>query len=235
MIGVLFFSSCGMMRSAQEKRAEELGKGLGKSLGTFVMKNNSTLVPYDGLKIKPPFIGKTKFILDGGNEIMARDIQSYQTDMAYYTCTSACGWTPRINLAPISKYQGYRLVSEYQSGINGQPGRSTTRRVQVNFIQKENGPLQNYTPKSLYNMVTDYAPGVELLDGYFKKKQQLSGIGWINTGAFIAGFIMGGTYKTDSNISPVFGAVQYAGVGLMTGSIDLVSLTVKRKEPIIPM
>jgi hypothetical protein len=225
------FGSCGLMRRANEKYIEESAAGLDKSKGTFVMMRDSTIVPYDAMKIKSPLFGKSKFILDGGNEILLSAALAYQTEFTYTTTTSLCGWTTRrIELAPISKYQGSYTTQEYQAGSGtgaSSGGRWKTVTRNKLYIQKGNNSLIEYTPKNLFTLVSDYAPSIELIDEYNKQKKHLRAVGWANTGLAFVSLVMIGSYNETSNIKKI---VPLIGFGGLVGTITYGFINRKKKS-----
>jgi hypothetical protein len=221
-------SSCSVFRKAREKYEEESALGLDKNYKSFVLKKDSSIVEYDALKVKRPLFGKEKFILDGNTEILAKEVIAYQNGSTYYTYTSLCGWsTRRINLAPISKYQGTYTTTTTERNTTTGFSRTSTNVHYQNYIQKNNGSLLNYTAKNLSPMVENCAASVDLLNEYNETNKKLKRIGRINTFVGLASMVM--MLSGDQSSSKV-GVVPAIGLGGFLGSVTYGFINRRKKS-----
>ena len=219
IICITSLSSCILFRRAMEKEQQLLSNGRQtEPTPTFVMKRDSTLIPYDGLKTKSPLFGKAKFILDKELTILAKDVLAYQTEDAYYTNIPLTSWSPRINLAAISKYRGiaYENRTTTTTSATGNTSTSSSARPVITyFIQKQNGSIMRYTHKNLYSMIQDNESSLAIMDDFYVVKKKYSKIGTINNLVCLSGFILAsiGSKPNSSN------AVGGVGTGMILGSI----------------
>jgi hypothetical protein len=205
IIGVVFLllsmSSCVMTKvykSVDYDRLFSLQLGLEKGDKNFILKKDSTKVYYNLLKIKEPIFSKNKFIVNKDSSYLMSDVIAYQTDEAYITFTSLCGWTTqRLNIGRICLYTG---VYEINRGVddNRDVNGKLIKRPKIKnatsfktYLQKDNGRLIEFTVDDLYEMVKKHKPSKELMDTYMEndikiKRLQLKKMGENSNNLYLA-------------------------------------------------